>query len=147
MSGTNWASARSCPRPSSSCWVSESSATPPRCGADCSGHDPDEVSVSEDPAERAAEEGPHRGRHELPAKHPRPEIGSVRRTGFSALLHAGRSRIAFGALASLLCVVLGIAIVTQVRQTKSGDSLDTARPAAPLGLFVFLGQPEGARHT
>jgi uncharacterized protein YlxW (UPF0749 family) len=103
--------------------------------------------VSQDPADRAGEEGPQRGRHELPAKHPRPEIGSVRRTGFSALLHAGRSRLVFGVLASLLCVVLGIAIVTQVRQTKSGDSLDTARPADLLVLWDSLRQREATLNT
>ena len=123
-------------------------------------HDGDEVSVSNDPADRAdpperesrdarpeADEGPHRGRHELPAKSPRPEIGSVRRTGFSALLHGGRSRLAFGTLAVLLCVVLGIAIVTQVRQTKSGDSLDTARPADLLVLLDSLRQRQATLNT
>jgi uncharacterized protein YlxW (UPF0749 family) len=122
--------------------------------------------VSQDPADRAADEGgdapvphrhpqaepkadegPQRGRHELPAKHPRPEIGSVRRTGFSALLQAGRSRLVFGVLASLLCVILGIAIVTQVRQTKSGDSLDTARPADLLVLLDSLRQREATLNT
>jgi len=116
--------------------------------------------VSNDPADRVgppdresrdaqpeADEGPHRGRHELPAKRPRPEIGSVRRTGFSALLHGGRSRLAFGTLAVLLCVVLGIAIVTQVRQTKSGDSLDTARPADLLVLLDSLRQRQATLNT
>jgi uncharacterized protein YlxW (UPF0749 family) len=113
--------------------------------------------VSHDPADRAADEsrdaqpeadeGPHRGRHELPAKRPRPEIGSVRRTGFFALLHGGRSRLAFGALAVLLCVVLGLAIVTQVRQTKSGDSLDTARPADLLVLLDSLRQRQATLNT
>ena len=116
--------------------------------------------MSNDPADRAdpperesrdarpeADEGPHRGRHELPAKRPRPEIGSVRRTGFSALLHGGRSRLAFGTLAVLLCVVLGIAIVTQVRQTKSGDSLDTARPADLLVLLDSLRQRQATLNT
>ena len=98
-------------------------------------------------AESKANEGPQHGRHELPAKHPRPEIGSVRRTGFSALLHAGRSRLVFGVLASILCVVLGIAIVTQVRQTKSGDSLDTARPADLLVLLDSLRQREATLNT
>src|ERR1700739_1697280 len=106
MSATNWALARSCPRPSSSYWVSESSAMPPRCGAGCSGLEPDEVSVSQAPPDRAADESrdapirhghppaddkaneaPQRGRHELPAKPPRPEIGSLGRAGLSALLH------------------------------------------------------------
>jgi uncharacterized protein YlxW (UPF0749 family) len=139
---------------------------PPRCGAGCSGLEPDEVSVSQDPPDRAADESrdapirhghppaddkaneaPQRGRHELPAKQPRPAIGSLRRMGLSALLRGGRSRLVFGALAALLCLVLGIAIVTQVRQTKSGDSLDTARPADLLVLLDSLRQREATLNT
>src|ERR1700675_3031742 len=127
MSVTNWAWARNYPPRSSSCSASASSATPPRFGAGCSGRD-----VSQDPpnAEQPPErEAPaRRGRHELPADRPRPEIGAVHRTGLSGLRRGGRSRLAFGTLAILLCLVLGVAIVTQVRETKSGDSLDTARP-------------------
>ena len=67
--------------------------------------------------------------------------------GDSALLHGGRSRLAFGTLAVLLCVVLGIAIVTQVRQTKSGDSLDTARPADLLVLLDSLRQRQATLNT
>jgi uncharacterized protein YlxW (UPF0749 family) len=48
----------------------------------------------------------------------------------------------FGSLAMLLCLVLGVAIVTQVRETKSGDSLDTARPADLLVLLDSLRQRE-----
>ncbi|MDT5349959.1 MAG: hypothetical protein QOH91_3246 [Mycobacterium sp.] len=92
------------------------------------------------------EAGQH-GRHELPADRPRPEIGPVHRTGLSGLLRGGRSRLAFGALAFLLCLVLGIAIVTQVRQTKSGDSLDTARPADLLVLLDSLRQREATLET
>jgi uncharacterized protein YlxW (UPF0749 family) len=115
--------------------------------------------VSQDPPERAAPdeaerhdapagpEGAHRGRHELPANRPRPEIGPVHRTGLTALLGAGRSRLAFGTLAVVLCLVLGIAIVTQVRQTKSGDSLDTARPADLLVLLDSLRQREATLNT
>ena len=99
------------------------------------------------PADDKANEAPQRGRHELPAKQPRPDIGSVRRTGLSALLHGGRSRLVFGTLAALLCLVLGIAIVTQVRQTKSGDSLDTARPADLLVLLDSLRQREATLNT
>jgi uncharacterized protein YlxW (UPF0749 family) len=40
--------------------------------------------------------------------------------------------------------VLGIAIATQVHQTKSGDSLDTARPADLLVLLDSLRQREAA---
>nr|WP_264060549.1 DUF881 domain-containing protein [Mycobacterium montefiorense] len=79
----------------------------------------------------------------MPAKTPRPEIGAVRRTGMSGMLRGGRSRLMFGTLAVLLCLVLGVAIVTQVRQTRSGDSLDTARPADLLVLLDSLRQREG----
>ena len=98
-------------------------------------------------AEPKAGEGAQRGRHELPTKRPRPEIGPVRRTGLSGLLRGGRSRLVFGTLASLLCLVLGIAIVTQVRQTQSGDSLDTARPADLLVLLDSLRQREATLNT
>jgi uncharacterized protein YlxW (UPF0749 family) len=131
-------------------------------------HGGDELSVSQDPPDGVADESrgaptPHGrtdanadsanerarggGRHELPAKSPRPEIGAVRRTGLSGMLRAGRSRMAFGTLAVLLCLVLGIAIVTQVRQTKSGDSLDTARPADLLVLLDSLRQREATLNT
>lgn len=98
-------------------------------------------------ADPTAGEGAARGRHELPANSPRPEIGPVGRTGLSAMLRSGRSRLVFGALAVLLCLVLGIAIVTQVRQTKSGDSLDTARPADLLVLLDSLRQREATLNT
>lgn len=102
--------------------------------------------MSEDPPESTTvpnpEKGAHRGRHELPPKSPRPEIGAVRRTGLSELFRGSRTRLVFGTLASLLCVLLGIAIVTQVRQTRSGDSLDTARPADLLVLLDSLRQRE-----
>lgn len=103
--------------------------------------------MSQDPADGAAESrepasrAPH-GRHELPTKSPRPEIGPVRRTGLAGLVRGGRSRMAFGTLAVLLCLLLGIAIVTQVRQNESGDSLETARPADLLVLLDSLRQRE-----
>ena len=103
--------------------------------------------MSQDPTDGAAESREaagraQHGRHELPTKSPRPEIGPVRRTGLSALVRGGRSRMAFGTLAVLLCLLLGIAIVTQVRQNESGDSLDTARPADLLVLLDSLRQRE-----
>jgi uncharacterized protein YlxW (UPF0749 family) len=103
--------------------------------------------VSQDPAEHAESQGEEsesarHGRHELPADSPRPEIGRVHPTGLSGLLRSGRSRLMFGSLAMLLCLVLGVAIVTQVRETKSGDSLDTARPADLLVLLDSLRQRE-----
>ncbi|MGI9161969.1 MAG: DUF881 domain-containing protein [Mycobacterium sp.] len=70
------------------------------------------------------------GRHEMPG----PESGA-------------RSRRVFGALAALLCLLLGLAIVTQVRQTDSGDSLSTARPADLLTLLDSLQQREAALNT
>ena len=97
--------------------------------------------------DRKASEGAQRGRHELPANSSRPGIGAVRRTGLSGLLRGGRSRLAFGTLAIVLCLVLGIAIVTQVRQTKSGDSLDTARPADLLVLLDSLRQRDATLNT
>lgn len=103
--------------------------------------------MSQDPADGAAESREaagraQHGRHELPTKSPRPEIGPVRRTGLSGLVRGSRSRMAFGTLAVLLCLLLGIAIVTQVRQNESGDSLDTARPADLLVLLDSLRQRE-----
>ncbi|HSS25199.1 MAG TPA: DUF881 domain-containing protein, partial [Mycobacterium sp.] len=74
-------------------------------------------------------------------------MGAVRRTGLSGALRGGRSRLVFGTLAILLCLVLGIAIVTQVRQTQSGDSLDTARPADLLVLLDSLRQREATLNT
>ncbi|CAN5216476.1 DUF881 domain-containing protein [soil metagenome] len=58
-----------------------------------------------------------------------------------------RSQVTFGALAALLCLVLGIAIATQVQQTESGDALDTARPADLLVLLDSLQQREAALNT
>ena len=77
---------------------------------------------------------PEHGRHELPAD----AVAPTRRT---------RSQWAFGALGVLLCVLLGIAIVTQVRQTGSGDSLETARPADLLVLLDSLQQREATLNT
>ena len=78
-----------------------------------------------------AVEGEQLGRHELPEDPP----------------PVGRSRPLFGALAILLCLVLGVAIATQVRQTKSGDALDTARPADLLVLLDSLRQREATLNT
>jgi uncharacterized protein YlxW (UPF0749 family) len=107
--------------------------------------DPPEDEQHQQPPEREA--SARRGRHELPADRPRREIGALHRTGLSGLLRGGRSRLAFGSLATLLCLVLGVAIVTQVRETKSGDSLDTARPADLLVLLDSLRQREATLNT
>jgi uncharacterized protein YlxW (UPF0749 family) len=58
-----------------------------------------------------------------------------------------RSRPLFAVLAVALCLVLGIAIVVQVNQTESGDSLETARPADLLVLLGSLQQREAALNT
>jgi uncharacterized protein YlxW (UPF0749 family) len=88
---------------------------------------PSEPGPTPDPAER-------HGRHEMPPA----RAGAPRRT---------RAQMVFGGLAVLLCLVLGIAIATQVRQTESGDSLDTARPADLLVLLDSLQQREAALNT
>jgi uncharacterized protein YlxW (UPF0749 family) len=85
------------------------------------------------PPPPGAEPAPEHGRHELPDDAPR----QTRRRG----------QIAFGALALALCILLGAAIVTQARQTESGDSLETARPADLLVLLDSLQQREAALNT
>ena len=87
-------------------------------------------------------EADQHGRHELPPDESPPAIGKL-----GAAARRGRSRLVFGALAVLLCVVLGVAIVTQVRQNESGDSLVTARPADLLVLLDSLQQREAALNT
>lgn len=94
-----------------------------------------------------ASEPDHHGRHELPPDAPPPEIGALNGGGVAGVMRRGRSQIVFGALTVLLCVLLGIAIVTQVRQTESGDSLETARPADLLVLLDSLQQREAALNT
>jgi uncharacterized protein YlxW (UPF0749 family) len=89
------------------------------------------------PADPPDHHAPQHGRHELPpdAKPSRP---GTRRT---------RSELLFGALAVVLCLVLGVAIVTQVRQNESGDSLETARPADLLVLLDSLQQREASLNS
>ena len=58
-----------------------------------------------------------------------------------------RSRLIFTGLAVVLCLLLGLALATQVRQTESGDALDTARPADLLALLGSLQQREAALNT
>lgn len=94
---------------------------------------------SADSADTAAV--PH-GRHELPPDHDQAGAETP-----DAGLRAGRSRRLFGALAILLCLLLGAAIVTQVRQNESGDALDTARPADLLVLLDSLRQREARLNT
>lgn len=52
------------------------------------------------------------------------------------------SRRAFAVLAAVLCLLLGVAIATQARQTRSGDALENARPADLLVLLDSLQQRE-----
>ena len=55
-----------------------------------------------------------------------------------------RSRVVSGALVALLCAALGVAIVTQVKRTGSGDTLDSARPADLVVLLDGLQQREAS---
>ncbi|MBS4729758.1 DUF881 domain-containing protein [Mycobacterium sp. SM1] len=89
--------------------------------------------------------GPQHGRHELPPDYPRAAPRGLRWSGLPGA--ARRSRPVFGALVVLLCLILGIAIVTQVRQNASGDALQTARPADLLVLLDSLRQREAALNT
>ena len=84
------------------------------------------------------------GRHELAPDAPAPDVNELRAGGGA---RRSRSQLVFGALAVVLCVLLGIAIVTQVRQNESGDSLETARPADLLVLLDSLQQREAALNT
>lgn len=102
--------------------------------------EPEEHEAETSPATTQDDESAHepaarRGRHELPADRPRrAENGR-------------RTRLVFGTLAILLCLLLGVAIVTQVRQNDSGDSLETARPADLLVLLDSLRQREATLST
>jgi uncharacterized protein YlxW (UPF0749 family) len=102
--------------------------------------------MTEHPPQHATEPE-HHGRHELPPDEPAPEIGDLHGGGVKGVARRGRSQLVFGALAVLLCVLLGVAIVTQVRQNESGDSLETARPADLLVLLDSLQQREAALNT
>ncbi|MCV7152012.1 DUF881 domain-containing protein [Mycolicibacterium pyrenivorans] len=101
--------------------------------------------MSDHPHHHAA--GPHHGRHELPPDQPPPEIGDLHAGGVTGVVSRGRSQVVFGVLGVLLCLLLGVAIATQVRQTESGDSLETARPADLLVLLDSLQQREAALNT
>lgn len=92
------------------------------------------------PADRGAE---HHGRHEMPE--PASRLRFFGRPRGAA--PRSRSQLLFGALGVLLCLLLGVAIVTQVRQNESGDSLETARPADLLVLLDSLQQREASLNT
>jgi uncharacterized protein YlxW (UPF0749 family) len=100
-----------------------------------------------DEPEKGAAPADEHGRHELAPDAPAPQIGDLQPGGVAGVLRRGRSQILFGALGVLLCVLLGVAIVTQVRQNESGDSLETARPADLLILLDSLQQREAALNT
>lgn len=57
---------------------------------------------------------------------------------------SSRPRLLFPILAGLLIVLLGVAIAAQVRDTGSGDALDSARPADLLVLLDNLNRTEAA---
>jgi uncharacterized protein YlxW (UPF0749 family) len=95
--------------------------------------------------EDGADDPAQHGRHELQPHQPPPEIGELQPSGFLGMLRRGLT--VFGALAALLCLLLGVAIATQVRQNNSGDSLDTARPADLLVLLDSLRQREATLST
>lgn len=109
--------------------------------------DPDSQGTPQDsePVAKADESAAEHGRHELAPHQPRSEIGELQPRGFFGLLRRGLT--VFGTLAVLLCLLLGVAIATQVHQTESGDSLDTARPADLLVLLDSLRQREAALST
>ncbi|HJT95629.1 MAG TPA: DUF881 domain-containing protein [Mycobacterium sp.] len=111
-------------------------------------HQPNHAGGQErsDPGKHSAEPE-HHGRHELPPDEPAPEIGELHGGGVAGVMRRGRTQIVFGTLAVVLCILLGIAIVTQVRQNESGDSLETARPADLLVLLDSLQQREAALNT
>ena len=62
--------------------------------------------MSDQPPQHSTEPE-HHGRHELPPDAPPPEIGELHAGGVAGVVRRGRSQIMFGALAVLLCVVLG----------------------------------------
>src|SRR3984885_8409234 len=83
----------------------------------------------------------HPGRHKLPPDATPPKIGDVQpRRTFGML----RRPTSFGVLAVVLCVVLGVAIATQVRRAAAGDALESARPADLVVLLDSLQQREAS---
>jgi uncharacterized protein YlxW (UPF0749 family) len=105
-----------------------------------------ELEPPEQPAPATTGHGvEHHGRHEM------PETSSSHRfrklAGSLGIVRRGRSQLLFGALGVLLCLLLGMAIVTQVRQNESGDSLETARPADLLVLLDSLQQREASLNS
>lgn len=81
--------------------------------------------MTDDPAERDRPEPPESGVHP-------PDTGPR------------RERRVYALLAALLVVLLGTAIATQVKNTGTGDTLDSARPADLLVLLDNLNRREAA---
>jgi uncharacterized protein YlxW (UPF0749 family) len=102
----------------------------------------DDPGTDEPATPKAADQPDEHGRHELPPHQPKPAIGELQPRGFLR-----RGRTVFGTLAIMLCLLLGLAIATQVHQTTTGDSLDTARPADLLVLLDSLRQREATLST
>ena len=115
------------------------SDTDPEADDTTESHQPDAEKAQEGQEGQEAEQ---HGRHELAPHQPKPVIGELQPRGFLR-----RGRTVFGALALILCLLLGVAIATQVRQTNTGDSLDTARPADLLVLLDSLRQREATLST
>ncbi|MCH9666285.1 MAG: DUF881 domain-containing protein [Actinomycetia bacterium] len=90
---------------------------------------------------------PHPGRHERRADGPAPDVEDRHSGHRTEVGSRGRSQRVFSGLAVLLCLLLGVAIAAQVRQTGSGDALETARPADLLVLLDSLQQREAALNT
>jgi uncharacterized protein YlxW (UPF0749 family) len=105
-------------------------------------HQPDAEMAEKAEEAQEGQEAEQHGRHELAPHQPKPVIGELQPRGF-----LGRGRAVFGALALMLCLLLGVAIATQVHQTNTGDSLDTARPADLLVLLDSLRQREATLST
>jgi uncharacterized protein YlxW (UPF0749 family) len=107
---------------------------PPHCAESCSGPEMNE---------HGSDTGQH-GRHELPPDAPAAQIGEVRPRGLRAVVGRGRTQTLFGLLGIALCALLGLAIVTQARQTKTGDYLASARPADLVVLLDSLQRREAS---
>lgn len=85
------------------------------------------------------------GRHELP--HTSVIGDAAARAAAASRAGGNRSGLLFTVLAMVLSMLLGVAIVTQVRQNDSTDALDTDRPADLLVLLDSLRQRDALLNT
>ncbi len=108
--------------------------------------DSESTAASQPATTRRAREAEQAGRHELPPTSRRRRSAICSRRG-EGRARAGPVTARVRRAGVLLCLLLGVAIVTQVRQTESGDSLETARPADLLVLLDSLQQREAALNT